>query len=290
MTRILSGKIVADEIRQELSQKILKLTDSPALAVILVGDNPSSQTYVGVKSKAAESVGIHSIVHRLAASISEKELLYLIQTLNHDPKINGILVQLPLPPHLNSSKITESIDPNKDVDGLHPLNMGKLLLGSQEGFIPCTPLGIKTLLERSNIPVEGKHVVIAGRSNIVGKPLAALWVQNQPGCQATVTIIHSKTRGFNDFCRSADILVAAIGSPRFIKAEMVKEGAVVIDVGINRELDPQHPSGSRIVGDVDFDAVAKKCSAITPVPKGVGPMTVAMLLSNTLSSYQRYRT
>lgn len=279
MTRILSGKIVADEIRQELSQKILKLGSAPALAVILVGDNPSSQTYVGVKSKAAESVGIRSIVHRLAAKISEKEVLHLVETLNSDPKIDGILVQLPLPSHLNASKITASIDPSKDVDGLHPLNMGKLLLGSQEGFIPCTPLGIKTLLERSGISVEGKHVVIAGRSNIVGKPLAALWVQNQAGCQATVTIIHSKTQGFNDFCRSADVLIAAIGAPRFIKAEMVKEGAVVIDVGINRDLESQ-----RIVGDVDYEAVAKKCSAITPVPKGVGPMTVAMLLSNTFSS------
>jgi methylenetetrahydrofolate dehydrogenase (NADP+) / methenyltetrahydrofolate cyclohydrolase len=229
-------------------------------------------------------VGILSFFHHLPETTSEEELLKLISDLNHDKNVDGILVQLPLPSHMNSEKIIEAIDPKKDVDGFHPINIGKLLLGLKGGFVPCTPLGIKILLERYQIPVVGKDVVIVGRSAIVGKPLAALLMQNAPHCNATVTVVHSQTRDLKAHCARADILVAAIGSPRFITADMVKERAVVVDVGISRE---ESDGGYRLVGDVDFNQVEKKCFAITPVPKGVGPMTVAMLLHNTLLSHQR---
>lgn len=279
---ILLGNVVADAIQKELHATIAHLSAPPGLAVVLLGDNPSSHTYVNMKRKACQRVGIDSFYHPLPAATSETELLELIGTLNRDPKVDGILIQLPLPNQMNSEKIIEAIDPQKDVDGFHPMNIGKLLLGVSGGFIPCTPLGIKILLERYQISVAGKNVVIVGRSSIVGKPLAALLMQNAPHCNATVTVVHSRTPSASlyEHTRQADILIAAVGSPRFIKEEMVKEGAVVIDVGINREND-------RIVGDVDFNQVEKKCSAITPVPKGVGPMTVAMLLHNTLLSHQR---
>ena len=284
---ILSGKAIADEIQEELRQKISKLSSPPGLAMVLVGDNPSSQTYVNMKRKACGNVGIHSFFYHLPATASEIELLNLISELNQDKKVDGILVQSPLPKHINSEKIITAIDPTKDVDGFHPINAGKLLLGHKDGFIPCTPLGIQVLLERSHISVEGKDVVIVGRSPIVGKPLAALLIQNAPNSNATVTVVHSKTSDLKAHTRRADILVAAIGSPCFIKEDMIKEGVVVIDVGINRVEDPSKPQGYRLVGDVDFNLVEKKCLAITPVPKGVGPMTVAMLLQNTFLGHQR---
>lgn len=284
---ILSGKTIANEIQQEIRQSITTLASPPGLAVILIGNNASSQVYVTMKTKACGLVGINSFFHHLPNSISEAELLELIFKLNRDPRVDGILVQLPLPLHIHSEKIIESIDPQKDVDGFHPINIGKLLLGSTSGFIPCTPLGIKELLDRSQISAEGKEVVIVGRSSIVGKPLAALLMQNSPRCNATVTVVHSRTPHLKTHTVRADILVAALGSARFITEDMVKEGAVVIDVGINREEDHQTSLGYRLVGDVDFNQVKKKCRAITPVPGGVGPMTVTMLLHNTLLSYKK---
>ncbi len=275
---ILSGKAVADEIKLELKAQIETLPSSPGLAVILVGNNPASESYIKMKRQACQAVGITSFFHPFPESIREDELLEFIQKQNADPKVDGILVQFPLPSHISTEKVIEAIDPNKDVDGFHPINMGKLLLGLKGGFIPCTPLGIKVLLERSHISVEGKDVVIVGRSQIVGKPLAALFLQNTRGCNATVTVIHSKSSHFVEHTKRADILIAAMGSPHFIKADMIKEGAVVVDVGINR-------LENSLVGDVDFNEVEKKCQAITPVPGGVGPMTVAMLLQNTCSSY-----
>lgn len=275
---ILSGKYIADILQKELKEKISLNAKKPCLAVILVGSHPASQAYVERKKKACSEVGISSPLYSFPESISEKELLEKINELNCREDVHGILVQLPLPSHIDQNKIMENIHPKKDVDGFHPINMGKLMLGLKGGFIPCTPLGIKTLLERYKIPVSGKHVVIVGRSNIVGKPLAALLMQKEPSCNATVTVVHSQSTNLASITKTADILVAAIGSPRFVKANMIKEGACVIDVGINRE---ENAKGMRLVGDVDFESVEKKCSAITPVPKGVGPMTVAMLLNNT---------
>jgi methylenetetrahydrofolate dehydrogenase (NADP+)/methenyltetrahydrofolate cyclohydrolase len=279
---ILSGKEAADHIQDQLKQKIELLEVPPGLAVVLLGENPSSKAYVNMKRRACEKVGIRSFFHHLPDSTTEKELLRLVNKLNHDTHVDGILVQLPLPEHINPINIVEAIDPKKDVDGFHPVNLGKVIAGLGDGFIPCTPLGIKRLLEHYRIDVEGKHMVIVGRSAIVGKPLASLFMQNAPGCNATVTVVHSRTLHPEIYTRQADILVAAVGIPRFIKADMVKEGAVVIDVGINREED-------HLIGDVDFENVEKKCEAITPVPKGVGPMTVAMLLHNTLLGLQRKR-
>jgi methylenetetrahydrofolate dehydrogenase (NADP+) / methenyltetrahydrofolate cyclohydrolase len=282
---LLSGKIIAEQIQYEIKEKLHGRT--PHLAVILVGYHPPSHTYVSVKKRACKEVGIVSIVHQFPENVSERELLSHIQMLNCDNKIDGILIQLPLPSHINSEKVMESVDPRKDIDGFHPLNMGKLLLGIKGGFIPCTPLGIKVLLDRYAIKLPGKHVVIVGRSNIVGKPLATLLAQKDNNCNATVTLAHSQTHNLSMITRTDDILVAALGSPHFIKKDMVKEGAVVIDVGINRQEDPRLPKGYRIVGDVDFEAVKKIASAITPVPGGIGPMTVAMLLNNTYLSFER---
>jgi len=284
---ILSGKTVAEKIHKEIQETVTTLPSPPGLAVILVGDHPSSRVYVHKKEQALAQVGMRSFPHYLPQDTKETELLQLIEQLNQTQEVDGILVQLPLPSHINTIRIIETIAPTKDVDGFHPLNMGKLLLGLEDGFIPCTPLGIHTLLRAYQIEVEGKRAVIVGRSQVVGRPLAALLMQNKPGLNATVTVVHSKSNDLKGLIASADILIAAIGRARFIQAEMVKKGAVVIDVGINREKDPSSPKGYRIVGDVDFQEVAKKCLAITPVPNGVGPMTVAMLLSNTLASYQR---
>ena len=283
---VINGKKIADEIRGEIKKSIaeLKSPRKPGLAFLLVGHHAPSHTYVNMKKKACADVGIESHVYELPETITEQELLKKIEELNRDPVVDGILVQLPLPSHISEHKITLAIDPAKDVDGFHPINVGKLLLGQTDGFVPCTPLGIKVLLERAKIQVEKKHVVIVGRSNIVGKPLAALLIQKAPHCNATVTIAHSHTQNLPELTRQADILVAAVGRPRFITADMVREGAVVIDVGINRE---ESPSGPRLVGDVDFENVEKKCSNITPVPKGIGPMTVTMLLQNTLQSFLR---
>lgn len=276
---ILSGKECSAKIQSELKKTIAAFSTPPGLAVVLVGDNPSSQTYVKMKQRACQRVGIRSFFHHLP-SITENQLLQLVEQLNKDSSVDGILVQLPLPPSIDTIKIIEAIHPEKDVDGFHPINLGKVMAGLHDGFIPCTPLGIKTLLEFYQIPVEGKDVVIAGRSSIVGKPLAALLMQNAPGCNATVTVVHSRTHDLKTHTCRADILIAAVGVPHFIKAEMVKEGATVVDVGTNRVKD-------KLVGDVDFEEVEKKCYAITPVPGGIGPMTVAMLLQNTVLSYQR---
>lgn len=285
---IIDGKKIADEIQQEIKQTIQQLTFArpPCLAVVLIGDHPSSQIYVNRKTQACEAVGIHSIKCSLSALISEEELLAQIETLNQNPAIDGILVQLPLPPHINPLHVTHAINPQKDVDGFHPYNVGKMLIGETDGFLPCTPLGIKVLMERSSIDISGKHVLVIGRSNIVGKPIAALLMQGIPGGNATVTVAHRYSVDLKKFCLLADMIIVAIGKPNFITADMVQEGAVVIDVGINKISDPSKKNGYQIVGDVDFAQVAPKCSFITPVPGGVGPMTIAMLLQNTLISYR----
>lgn len=277
---IIDGKKVAADLLDEIERQVAKMTlRKPGVAFILVGDNPASQSYIRAKRKACAQTGIASTVIELPATVAEGDLLSTIFHLNQDPFTNGILVQLPLPPHIDERQVMAAIDPGKDVDGFHPINVGKMLLGQDEGFLPCTPNGIRVLLERTEIPVEGKHVVIVGRSNIVGKPLAAILMQKKAGCNATVTIAHSRSEKLSEIVRSADILVAAIGKPLYIKKEMVKEGSVVIDVGINRL-----PDG-RLVGDVDFKEVSQVARAITPVPGGVGPMTIAMLMQNTLESY-----
>jgi methylenetetrahydrofolate dehydrogenase (NADP+)/methenyltetrahydrofolate cyclohydrolase len=283
---LINGKVIAEEIYSELKSKISNIKHrKPCLAVIIVGENPASKIYVDRKTKACAEVGIKSIRIELPASTSESHLIQTIETLNRDPDVDGILVQLPLPMHLNPLKITQIIDPSKDVDGLHPSNVGKLLTGDQSAFLPCTPFGVKELLERSGIDVAGKHVLVIGRSNLVGKPMAAILMQSATGGNATVTIAHSRTRNLKELCLMADILVVAIGQPKMITADMVKEGAVIIDVGINKIDDPSRNLGYRLVGDVDFENVKDKCAFITPVPGGVGPMTIAMLLSNTVKSY-----
>ena len=288
---LISGKDIADNIQRAIKAEVAQLPGrKPCLAVIMVGLHPASAIYVSRKISSCLDVGISSLKHDLPDSIQEHALFQIIEKLNQDPLVDGILVQLPLPPHISVAKVTEWISPEKDVDGFHPLNLGKLLMGSEDGFVPCTPLGVKKLLLSTGIPIPGKNVVIVGRSNIVGKPLAALLMQNGVDANATVTVAHSHTKNLPSLCAQADILIAAIGRPHFITAEMVKEGAIVIDVGINKMGDPQAKNGSRLVGDVDFHAVKNKCAFITPVPGGVGPMTIAMLLSNTLLSYKKYRS
>lgn len=280
---LLDGKKLAHEIEQELKQKIASKPQqrAPCLVAILTTDNPASHTYVSRKARACQQVGIISRVLKLQPQTTE-ELIALIHNLNHDSTVDGILVQLPLPRHIEQMRVLESVDPMKDVDGFHPVNVGRMLLGDERAFCPCTPLGIKVLLQRYSIDVSKKHVVIVGRSNIVGKPLACMLMQNAPGCNATVTVAHSHTPDLKQISLSADILVAACGRPNLITADMVQDGAVVIDVGINQVADASKSSGYSLVGDVDFPALSKKVSAITPVPGGVGPMTIAMLLQNTL--------
>lgn len=261
------------------------LAPSPALAFILVGDNPASLTYVKMKQRTCQELGILSHTFTFDKHVSEAELLHLIDTCNKDPLIHGILVQQPLPSHISEKKVLEAVDPSKDVDGFHPTNIGKLVLGFEDGFVSCTPLGVFTLLKEYGFDLKGKHVVIVGRSNIVGKPLASLLVQKKPFCNATVTLAHSQTQDLEMLTKQADILIAAIGSPRFITASMVKQGAVVIDVGINTVIEESH---KKLVGDVDFTHVCHKASAITPVPGGVGPMTIAMLMHNLIVSYNKH--
>jgi methylenetetrahydrofolate dehydrogenase (NADP+) / methenyltetrahydrofolate cyclohydrolase len=277
---LIDGKKIAAEIKRAISLEVAKLFPKPGLAFILVGHNPASQTYVLAKKKACAEVGIESLLLELPSHTSQSELLTQIQRLNLDPTIHAILVQLPLPSHIDEKAITLAIDPDKDVDGFHPLNVGKMLLGDDSAILPCTPRGIQVLFEKSGIQVGGKHVVIVGRSNIVGKPLAAILMQKKAHANATVTICHSGSEHISAITRSADILVAAVGSARFIQKQMVQEGCVIIDVGINRV-------EGKIVGDVDFEHVAPLASHITPVPGGVGPMTIAMLLQNTLFCYKR---
>jgi methylenetetrahydrofolate dehydrogenase (NADP+)/methenyltetrahydrofolate cyclohydrolase len=285
---ILDGRAISKTIEERLKHAVSQLTGpTPCLAVILVGADPASVVYVNRKKKQCAKIGIDSIAHHLPQETTQQELLALIQTLNHDNRCNGILVQFPLPPHIEDQKVLEQIDPAKDVDGFHPINSGKLLNGAEDGFVPCTPLGIKVMLEQSGVEVGGKHIVIIGRSNIVGKPLAAFLIQRGKGRDATVTVVHRSSERLVEICREADILISAMGQPKAIGPDMIKEGAVVIDVGITRVMDSSHPKGYYLAGDVDFDRVKTKASAITPVPGGVGPMTIAMLLHNTLLSYQR---
>lgn len=292
MATIIDGKAIAAQIRAELQSEVEELRARgivPGLAVVLVGEDPASQVYVRNKQKACHEIGVASFEHLLPATTSESHLLELVGMLNEDPKVHGILVQLPLPTQIDEKKVLNAISPAKDVDGFHPVNVGKLLVG-EDAFVSCTPQGCQELLVRSGHDPAGKHVVIVGRSNIVGKPLAAILVQKAQGADATVTICHSRTRDIASFTRQADILVAAMGRPGFITADMVKEGVVVIDVGTSRVEDPTKKSGYRIAGDVDFEGVSAKASAITPVPGGVGPMTITMLLKNTIKSARSHHS
>jgi methylenetetrahydrofolate dehydrogenase (NADP+)/methenyltetrahydrofolate cyclohydrolase len=284
--QIISGTEIAKQIRQELEQEIRELKEKhnliPGLATVLVGDDAASRVYVGQKEKTCSALGIYSQRHDLPADTAEGELLALIDRLNKDPKIHGILVQLPLPGHINETEVLYAIDPRKDVDGFHPVNVGKLMIGEPD-YLPCTPHGIQQLLVRSGVRIEGAEVVVIGRSNIVGKPIANMLLQKKQGANATVTICHTQTRDLAFHTRRADILIVAAGRPRAITADMVKEGAVVIDVGTNRV--GKTAAGKAILcGDVDFDAVKEKAKAITPVPGGVGPMTITMLMLNTVKA------
>ncbi len=285
MASLIDGKAIAAAVRQDVAAGVAEWTSAgnrpPYLSVILVGDNPASASYVRGKTRACAEVGIGSDTLTPPADIPETELLAMVERLNRDPSVDGILVQLPLPSHIDEQKVIRAISPDKDVDGFHPVSVGRMWLG-QPGFAPATPAGILEMLRRSDIEVKGQHVVIVGRSNIVGKPMAGLLVQK--GIDATVTICHSRTRDLPSFTRQADILVAAIGVAEFIKADMVRDGTVVIDVGMNRVDDPTKERGYRLTGDVDFEGVFGKASHITPVPGGVGPMTIAMLLKNTLAA------
>jgi methylenetetrahydrofolate dehydrogenase (NADP+)/methenyltetrahydrofolate cyclohydrolase len=284
--KIIDGREIAEKIRQELKMEIEALKKrgvTPGLAVVLVGENPASQQYVRNKNKAAHEIGIYSEQHNLEASTGEAELLELIRKLNADPKIHGILVQLPLPEQIDEKKVLNLIDPDKDVDGFHPVNLGRMMVG-EPGFLPCTPHGVVKMLAYSGVKTSGSHVVVVGRSNIVGKPVANMLMQKADQADATVTVCHSRTRDLPSVTRQADILIAAIGRPEFITADMVREGAVVIDVGVNRVDDAASPKGFRWAGDVKFDEVAEKAAAISPVPGGVGPMTITMLLYNTVQS------
>ena len=289
LAKIISGTQVAAEIREELKERVRKLKDNgvtPSLAVVLVGEDPASVSYVTAKAKGAEEIGMHEETIRLPADTPEEEVLKTVNQLNKNPKFHGILVQLPLPKHISTEKVINYISPEKDVDGFHPVNVGKLLRG-ESCPMPCTPHGIQQLLVRSGHDPDSKHVVICGRSNLVGKPLAAILMQKKNGANATVTVCHTGTKDIASFTKQADIVVAAMGSPKTITADMVRDGAVVIDVGVNRVEDRTREKGYRLVGDVDFEAVKEKAAAITPVPGGVGPMTVTMLLMNTIEAAEK---
>lgn len=284
--QILSGKEVSAAVKAELVHRIEALSAKgikPGLTAVLVGDDPASQVYVRSKERQSQKLGFNSNVLRLDAATTQDELLNIVNDLNNDMSVHGILVQLPLPKHIDDQLIIESIDPAKDVDGFHPVSVGKLVLGL-DGFVSCTPAGILEIMKHYNIETSGKHVVVVGRSNIVGKPMANLMIQKRDLANATVTLVHTRTPDMGFHTRQADIVIAAAGVPEFIGADMIKEGAVVIDVGINRVDDDTRERGYRLVGDVDYGAVIDKVSAITPVPGGVGPMTIAMLLSNTIKS------
>ena len=287
MYQLIDGRAISKQIQAEIEQEIIRLRErtgmAPGLAVILVGDDPASKTYVSSKSKTSAKLGMHSIQETLPASVSQAELLNLIDRLNNDPAIHGILVQLPLPTHIQAEAVINEIDPRKDVDGLHPFNVG-LLCAGMPSFIPCTPLGVCELLSRSGVEIKGKHVVILGRSNLVGRPLSVLMSSKHRFGDATVTVCHSQSSHLQEICKQADILIVAIGQRKFVNRNFVKPGAVVIDVGIHPATEPN----GKMCGDVDFDDVAPVTSQITPVPGGVGPMTIAMLMRNTLDSAIRY--
>ena len=286
--QIISGRDIADEIRAELKDRVARLKEAsgvtPGLATVLVGENPASQMYVGMKNKAAADMGINSRQITLSIDTSEDELLGVVSGLNADPGIHGILVQLPLPDHIDEGKVLEAIHPSKDVDGFHPVNVGRLATDSGDFFAPCTPAGVIEMLTRSGHDPSGKHVVVVGRSNIVGRPLAALLLRKAIGGNATVTVCHSRTADLGSVTRSAEILIVAMGRPEMITAEMVAPGAIVIDVGTNRVDDPSRDKGYRVCGDVLFDEVTEVAEAISPVPGGVGPMTITMLLANTVKA------
>ncbi len=284
---LIDGRAIAEQIHSETSQRIEALKRrgvEPSLIFVRVGEDPASQVYVGMKEKTSKRLGIRSETHVLAEKTTQQELLMLVQNLNADRSVHGILVQAPIPRQIDSNAIYSAVLPEKDVDGFHPINVGKLLLGDQSGFVPCTPAGVHELLIRSGVRIEGTNVVVLGRGNIVGKPMAALLMQKARHANATVTVCHSQSRNINEHCRHADIIVAAMGVAQFVKADMVKPGCVVIDVGVNRVSDPSAKNGSRLVGDVDFAGVQPIAGKITPNPGGVGPMTIAMLMRNTVSA------
>ena len=285
MANLIDGRAIAEKVYVDLRREIAELKSrglTPGLAVVLVGDNPASRAYVRSKDKMSRELGLHSVKLELPASTTQTELLARVEELNRDPAVHGILVQSPPPKQIDEAEIVRALDPRKDVDGFHPLNVAKLAFGDPTGFVPCTPLGVLRLLKETKIEIPGAHAVILGRSMIVGKPLALLLMQK--GTDATVTVAHSRTRNLTAITQSADILIAAIGQANFVRAEHVRDGTVVIDVGINRVEDATSERGYRLVGDVAFDEVAEKASAITPVPGGVGPMTIAMLMSNTVKA------
>jgi methylenetetrahydrofolate dehydrogenase (NADP+)/methenyltetrahydrofolate cyclohydrolase len=287
--QIIDGKRVAADMRAELKEEVAKLKEQgivPGLGVILVGEDPASKSYVTAKERTCEEIGIYSDDNRLPEETTQEDLMALVEKMNKDPKINGILVQLPLPKHLNEAQVLLAIDPDKDVDGFHPMNVGKMMVG-EKAFLPCTPHGVIHLLLRSGVTIEGANVVIVGRSNIVGKPLANMLIQKNKTGNATVTVCHTRTKALAHQTKQADIVIAAAGRPNMVTADMVKEGVVVIDVGVNRVEDATKKRGYRLVGDVDFEAVKEKASLITPVPGGVGPMTITMLLYNTVESAKR---
>lgn len=282
---LIDGRAIAEQIHAETAGQVETLKRrgiEPCLIFVRVGEDPASQVYVGMKERTSKRLGIRSDTKVLPEKTSEGELLRLVHQLNEDRSVHGILVQAPIPRQIDSTQIYSAVSPEKDVDGFHPVNMGKLLLGDPTGFVPCTPAGVHELLIRSGTRIEGANVVVLGRGNIVGKPMAALLLQKAKHANATVTICHSQTRDIGDHCRRADIIVAAMGVALFVKADMVRPGAVVMDVGVNRVSDPAAKSGSRLVGDVDFEAVRKVAGKITPNPGGVGPMTIAMLMRNTV--------
>jgi methylenetetrahydrofolate dehydrogenase (NADP+) / methenyltetrahydrofolate cyclohydrolase len=285
MAELIDGRAVAEKVYADLRQRIAALKGrglTPGLAVVLVGDDPASRSYVRAKDKMSRELGLHSVKLELPADTTPEELLGKVRELNKDPSVHGILVQSPPPKQIDEAAVVRALDPAKDVDGFHPANVAKLTMGDPSGFVPCTPLGVQRLLLHTGVEIAGAHVVVLGRSMIVGKPLALLLMQKGKGGDATVTVVHSRTRDLPKVTSSADILISAIGQARFVKADFVKEGAVVIDVGVNRIEDPSAERGYRLVGDVDFQGVSEKVKAITPVPGGVGPMTIAMLMSNTV--------
>jgi methylenetetrahydrofolate dehydrogenase (NADP+)/methenyltetrahydrofolate cyclohydrolase len=285
MENLIDGRRIAATIHDETAVRVAQLKDkgiTPGLIFIRVGEDPASKVYVGMKERKSQELGIASSTQVLDEQTSQDQLLAIIRQHNADPSIHGILVQAPLPNHIDETVIYSAVDPAKDVDGFHPVNVGKLMLHQPGGFLPCTPAGVHELLIRSNIKLEGAEVVVLGRGNIVGKPMAAILIQKAEHANATVTVCHSRSRDIVEHCRRADVIIAALGVPQFVKADMVKEGAVIMDVGVNRIPDPSAKSGSRLVGDVDFETVQPKAGAITPNPGGVGPMTIAMLMKNTV--------
>jgi methylenetetrahydrofolate dehydrogenase (NADP+)/methenyltetrahydrofolate cyclohydrolase len=291
MAEIIDGKKIAAQVNEETAKEVAALARNenlqPGLAVVLIGDHPASRAYVNMKVKKCRELGIFSDQRLLPADATQKRVLALIEELNHDPRLHGILVQFPPPPQIDEAAVVQAIAPAKDVDCFHPENVGKMLIGGPVDFLPCTPHGVMVLLERSGVDPAGKHAVILGRSNIVGKPLMVLLTRKAAGANATVTVCHSGTANLAEFTRKADILIAAIGKPEFVTGNMVRDGAVVIDVGINRVKDAKAPQGYRLVGDVNFAEVAARAAQITPVPGGVGPMTIAMLMHNTVTACKK---